>query len=202
MRPSTFAANPAARPPLEVEADIDQVTLARAKAGDPVAQTALVHRYERPVFALLWRMVGPDRLVVEDLTQETFLRVFRALRNFEYDGRARMITWILTITTRLALGHLRASRPRRDVDVAPGSVPVALPRPDQDADRRALAVALVDAVDGLGPPFRAAFLLREVHGLAYEEIAQALAIDIGTVKSRLSRARALLQAALAEMVDV
>jgi RNA polymerase sigma-70 factor (ECF subfamily) len=187
--------------PVEVDPDLDEVTLARAKAGDPAAQTALVHRYERPVFSLLWRIVGAERAVVEDLTQETFLRVFRALRNFEYDGRARLITWILTIATRLALGHLRASRPRRDTAIAPGSVPSALPRPDQDADRRALALALVEAVDGLGDPFRAAFLLREVHGLAYDEIALALAIDIGTVKSRLARARALLQAALAEMHD-
>jgi len=201
MRPSTFAANPAPRPSDEVDADLDRETLGRAQAGDAAAQTTLVQRYKRPVFSLLWRIVGPDRAVVEDLTQETFLRVFRALRAFEYDGRARLITWILTIATRLALGHLRASRPRRDVGAAPGSVPAELPRPDQDADRRALAVALVDAVDSLGPPFRAAFLLREVHGLSYEEIAQALAIDIGTVKSRLSRARALLQAALAEMID-
>jgi RNA polymerase sigma-70 factor (ECF subfamily) len=197
MRPSATA-SPA---PMEVDPDLDEVTLARAKAGDPAAQTALVQRYERPVFSLLWRIVGAERAVVEDLTQETFLRVFRALRNFEYDGRARLITWILTIATRLALGHLRASRPRRDAASAPGSVPTALPRPDQDADRRALALALVQAVDGLGDPFRAAFLLREVHGLSYDEIALALEIDLGTVKSRLARARALLQAALAEMHD-
>jgi RNA polymerase sigma-70 factor (ECF subfamily) len=187
--------------PATGEADLDEVTLARAKAGDPGAQTALVHRYERPVFALLWRMVGPDRAIVEDLTQETFLRVLRAMRDFKLDGRARMITWILTIATRLALGHLRASRPHRDTAIAPGSVPSALPRPDQDADRRALAAALVHAVDDLGAPFRAAFLLREVHGLSYDEIALALEIDIGTVKSRLARARACLQAALVGMRD-
>ena len=183
------------------ESDLDELTLARAKAGDPSAQTTLVHRYKRPVFSLLWRLIGPDRAVVEDLTQETFLRVFRALRGFEYSGRARLVTWILTISTRLALSHLRAARPRRDTPIAPGSVPSALPRPDQDADRHALAAALVEAVEQLSPPFRAAFLLREVHGLAYEEIAAALDIDIGTVKSRLARARALLQAALSEMHD-
>jgi RNA polymerase sigma-70 factor (ECF subfamily) len=203
MRPNTsrrpaapvLVATPATEP------DLDEVTFARAKAGDPGAQTALVHRYERPVFALLWRMVGPQRALVEDLTQETFLRVLRALRDFQYDGRARLVTWILTIATRLALGHLRAMRPHRDVAIAPGSVPVALPRPDQDADRRALGTALVQAVDDLSDPFRAAFLLREVHGLSYDEIALALDIDIGTVKSRLARARGFLQAALAGMRD-
>ena len=64
-----------------------------------------------------------------------------------------------------------------------------------------MAVALAEAIDGLGAPFRAAFLLREVHGLSYEEISQALEIDPGTVKSRLARARAALQEALAEMHD-
>src|SRR6185295_13715316 len=132
-------------PPQEELSDLDEITLARAKTGDPQAQTALIHRYERPVFSLLWRMVGPQRAIVEDLTQETFLRVLRAIRDFQYDGRARLVTWILTIATRLALGHLRASRPHRDAAIAPGSVPAALPRPDQDADRRALALALVEA---------------------------------------------------------
>jgi RNA polymerase sigma-70 factor (ECF subfamily) len=202
MRASTsrrIPARPLGAPP--AEPDLDEVTLARAKAGDPGAQTALVHRYERPVFALLWRIVGPDQSAVEDLTQETFLRVLRAIRDFQYDGRARLITWILTIATRLALGHLRTRRTRSDDASIPGSIPVALPRPDQDVARRALATALVQAIDDLGDPFRAAFLLRELHGLSYDEIALALEIDIGTVKSRLGRARAFLQAALAEMHD-
>lgn len=201
MRPSfSRRESPRAEAAPPVEPDLDEVTLARAKAGDQGAQTALVNRYKRPVFALLWRMIGPEEGVVDDLTQETFLRVLRALPEFRYDGRARLITWILTIATRLALGHLRARRTRHDV-LVPGSAPVALPQPDQAVSRRALAAALVQAIDELGPPFRAAFLLREVHGLSYDEIASALDIDVGTVKSRLGRARASLQLALAEMHD-
>ena len=185
----------------ETGPDLDEVTLASAKRGDPRAQAALVHRYERPIFSLLWRMVGPDREVVDDLTQETLLRALRALVRFEFDGRARLITWILTIATRLALDHLRTLRPRHDTASVPGAIPVTLPRPDQEADRRALAGALMQAVNALGPQFRAAFLLREVHGLTYEEISQALAIDVGTVRSRLARARGALQVALAELHD-
>jgi len=199
--PPRLSAVPTAVPqPAEVFDDLDEVTFARAKNGDQAAQAALVNRYKRPVFALLWRMVGPDRVLVEDLSQDTFLRVFRALRNFEHDGRARLITWILTIASRLAIDHLRAGRPREQEALA-GFCPLALSRPDQDADRKALARALGNAVESLGPSFRAAFLLREVHGLSYEEIAAALNIDLGTVKSRLSRARALLQAALADVHD-
>jgi RNA polymerase sigma-70 factor (ECF subfamily) len=185
----------------ESGSDLDEVTLARAKAGDPRAQAALVHRYERPIFSLLWRMVGPDREVVDDLTQETLLRALRSLVRFEYDGKARLITWILTIATRLALDHLRSLRPRHDTASVPGAIPVTLPRPDQEADRRALAGALMIAVENLGPQFRAAFLLREVNGLSYEEISQALSIDVGTVRSRLARARGSLQVALAELRD-
>jgi RNA polymerase sigma-70 factor (ECF subfamily) len=160
-----------------------------------------VHRYERPVFSLLWRMIGPQPAVVEDLTQETFLRVLRALERFEDDGRARMVTWVLSIASRLAIDHLRACRPHRDVTIVPGALPVALPSPEHEVNRRALGAALIQAVDSLSPQFRAAFLLREVHGLTYDEIALALEIDVGTVKSRLARARAALQAALAEMRD-
>jgi RNA polymerase sigma-70 factor, ECF subfamily len=197
MRPSTSRLAPAE----DSEPDLDEVTLARAKAGDARAQALFVQRYQRPIHSLLWRMVGPEPELVQDLAQETFLRVLRALTRFEYDGRARLITWILTIATRLALDHIRSSRPRSDLGSVPGSVPVTLPRPDQEADRHRLGGALKKAVEELGAPFRAAFLLREVHGLTYDEISLALQIDVGTVRSRLSRARAALQTALAEMHD-
>jgi RNA polymerase sigma-70 factor (ECF subfamily) len=187
--------------PQPVERDLDELTFTRAKNGEPSAQAALVDRYQRPVFSLLWRMIGPQRAAVEDLTQETFLRVLRSLRYFEYHGRARLVTWILTIASRLALDHLRAARTQRDASNAPALIPAALPRPDQHAQRQALGAALRQAIDDLDDPFRAAFLLREVHGLSYEEIAESLSIGVGTVKSRLARARAALQSALAEMHD-
>jgi RNA polymerase sigma-70 factor (ECF subfamily) len=179
--------------------EIDELSLARAQRGDRAAQSALVDRYQRPVFALLSRMIGRDRAAVEDLAQETFLRALRALPRFSAQGPARLSTWILTISTRLALDHLRRRAPRPDDVSDAGGLPAVLPWPDQDVHRRAVAAALTDAVAALAPPFRAAFLLREVHGLSYEEIARALEIDGGTVKSRLSRARAALQEALAEM---
>jgi RNA polymerase sigma factor (sigma-70 family) len=188
-------------PPPPAAPELDGVTLARAKAGDRKAQAAIVHRYERPVFSLLWRMIGPHPAVVEDLTQETFLRVLRALDRFEDDGRARMVTWVLSIASRLAIDYLRSCKPRRDVAIVPGALPAAMPTPEHEVNRRALGAALVHAVDGLSPQFRAAFLLREVNGLSYDEIGLALDIDVGTVKSRLARARAALQAALVEMHD-
>jgi RNA polymerase sigma-70 factor (ECF subfamily) len=186
---------------IDDRADLDEVTLARAQRGDRDARAALITRYQRPVFALLSRMLSRQRALIEDMAQETFLRVLRALPTFDARGPARLGTWILTIATRLVLDHFRR-RPENVLDLqAAGAMPTALPRPDQDVDRRALAVELLRAVDELGAPFRAAFLLREAHGLSYDEIASVLEVDIGTVKSRLARARRALQTALAEMHD-
>jgi RNA polymerase sigma-70 factor, ECF subfamily len=185
----------------QAASDLDEITLARAQSGDRLAKAALIERYQRPVFALLSRMLGNDSEIIDDLAQETFARVLRALPGFDRYGRARLITWILTIATRLALDHLRASNARRDPSEIPGGLPVSLPRPDQLADQRALGVALVGAVEALPPAFRAAFLLREIHGLTYEEISEALHVDLGTVRSRLARARGLLQRMLSAVHD-
>jgi RNA polymerase sigma-70 factor (ECF subfamily) len=191
------------RSPASAERDreLDVETLGRAQTGDQAAQAALIERYQRPVFALLSRMVGADHELVEDLAQETFLRVLGALAGFDPRGPARLVTWILTIAGHLAIDHLRAAGSRGEVSAAAGSLPAVLPRPDQVAQRRDLAVALAAAVDDLGPRFRAAFVLREVQGLSYEEIATVLDIHVGTVKSRLSRARWALKRSLAELHD-
>lgn len=174
-----------------VPAELDDLTLARAQRGEGPACRALVERYQRPVFALISRMCGPMRC--EDLAQETFLRVFTALPRFVAPGPARLSTWILTIATRLALDELR----RRPLVTAALDDKLAGPgRTDEGADRRALRAALQRAVADLSPDQRAVVLLREVHGLDYDEIARALDIDLGTVKSRLHRARAALRTAL------
>jgi len=183
------AASPADRPSRE----LDELTVSRAVRGEGAATRALVTHYQRPVFALLGRMLRPragDR--VEDLAQETFLRVFRALPEFKLAGTARLSTWILTIATRLALDELARRPPREDVEaeLAGG------PRGDAELERRLIGAAIERAVAALGADHQAVFLLREVHELEYDEIARALEIDLGTVKSRLGRARAALRQAL------
>ena len=186
-------------------AELDEVTLARAQRGDAAATRALVERYQRPVFALLARMLL-GRAEVEDLAQETFMRVFTALPRFDRAGSAKLSTWILTIASRVALDQLARHAPAvRDVrDVRDPSDLAAIPAraadgADVGADRSALRRALEAAVAALPPAFRAAFLLREYHGLEYDEIARALDIELGTVRSRLARARAELRANLAEV---
>ncbi len=182
--------------------ELDDLTLARAQRGDRAAFRALVERYQRPVFALLARMLSPSGrdALVEDVAQETFVRVYRGLPEFGQDGRRRLCAWILTIATRLALDELRR-RPLGTEAIDGRSSLAAGERADAGLERRVLRSAIERAVAALPPEYRAAFLLREVHELDYEQIAQALAIDLGTVKSRLHRARAALRAALAGFVD-
>jgi len=179
-------------------AELDDLTLARARRGDREAFRELVERHEVQVFALLGRMLLGRGALVEDLAQETFLRVFTALHRFDPAGPARLGTWILTIATRLALDELKRRTPV--ATQLPGDL-AADARTDADAaaERRALGGAIAQAVEALTPEQRAAFLLREHHGLEYGEIAEVLSIDLGTVKSRIARARTALRAALAEV---
>ena len=128
----------------EDRSDLDEVTLARARTGDRQAFRALVERYERPVFALLGRMLlraGRESLV-EDLAQETFVRVFRGLGKFGADGRNNLSAWILTIAARLAIDELRRRQPR----VEPLRRGTRSPSRPTSRDRRARAIG------GASPP--------------------------------------------------
>jgi len=178
-------------------AELDAATLRAAVAGDHAATRALVEIYQVRVFALVSRMlVGRGRATVEDVAQETFLHVFRKLAAFADDGPARLSTWILTIAARRAIDELRRARPMLVADIEPEDPGRG---PDERRARRDLVAAIERALAALTPPLRAAFLLREYHELDYADIARALEIDLGTVKSRLSRARAELRIQLAEV---
>jgi RNA polymerase sigma-70 factor (ECF subfamily) len=189
----------AARPPAGRPPELERALLERAQRGDEVACRALVVRYQQPVFATLARVLGRGQRLelVPDLAQETFLRVFRELPAFRPEAPGRLSSWILTIAARLALDELK----RRRLDLlAPEDAVERLVDPagsGQDAEQAETAVVLDRALATLGPGLRAVLLLRVVEELPYEEIARALAIEIGTVKSRLARARAALGQALA-----
>lgn len=186
--------------------ELDDLALHRAQRGDHAAFRQLVERYERPVWDLVWRLVAPAGLAAraEDLTQETFLRVYRALHSFDPAGPARLSTWIFTIASRLALNELRAGKAAAravDVDAALDElltqVPAAAATPARDVARRQLGEQLAAAVGALPAPARAVLVLSDVFELSHDEIARALDVEPGTVKSRLSRARAAVRAQLA-----
>lgn len=178
-----------------VPAQLDELTLRRAQKGDERAWRDLIARYQQPVHALIWRLfAGRARHRVEDLVQETFVRVLRALPEFELTGPATLSTWMLTIATRLTLNELRKPELARLE-----AEPMGDDRSDASAERRELGRAIADGVAALPDAQRAVFVLREYHGLDYAEIARVLEIELDTVKSRLNRARAALRERLAPL---
>jgi len=189
----------------------DQEVVALARAGKEVAYRELLHRYERPVFSLVYRMVR-DRETAEDLAQETFVKVLNALDS--YRPEYRFSSWIFKIANNAAIDHLR----RRELntlslDGAPGAVTpseveaTALQAADHslsplaELESRELGTAIEQAVAQLRPDYRACILLRHVEGRAYEEIADALDLPLGTVKTYIHRARLELRDHLAHLKD-
>lgn len=186
--------------------ELDPFTLRRAAEGDKRAFRHLVETYEAKVRAVVGRMwLGRSRHEVDDLCQECFLRVYRALPGFDPDGTARLSTWILTIATRLTIDELRKRRPvthAASLDTAVTS-PVAPASSGADAclRRTRLRRAMHDALLALKPEHRAIFVLHVFEGLSYVEISVALEVELGTVKSRLGRARARLRRELAPLKE-
>ena len=167
--------------------------LKRAQRGDERAFSLIVRAYETPVFNYVLRLVG-DRALAEDLTQEVFLRVFQGLPSFSL--RCRFTTWLFQVTKNRVLDELRASerRPRSVCsldEMAPFEVL------DQPFERIEAVDALWRAVENLNVDLKMALLLRDVVGLAYNEIADALEITLATVKWRIYKAREEVQVALA-----
>jgi RNA polymerase sigma-70 factor (ECF subfamily) len=174
---------------------LDELTVRRAQRGEERAWRALVERYQAPVHALVWRLLaGRARHRTPDLVQETFVRVLRALPTWNPAGAASLQTWILTIATRLTLNELR--RPEMTAIVGE---PPAHDATDASSERARIAAAIAAGVGALPDAQRAVFVLREYHELEYADIAEALGLDLGTVKSRLSRARAALRERLPEL---
>lgn len=177
---------------------LDELTLRRAQRGDERAWRALVERHQAAISALLWRLLaGRARHRVEDLMQETFVRVLRALPTFDPQGPASLSTWILTIATRLALSELRK---RETLPESEAPELACHDTPATTAERRRLGEALARAVMQLPDGQRVVLVLREYHELEYSEIAELLELELGTVRSRLARAREAVRAQLAAMV--
>ena len=171
----------------------DPGVLRKAQRGDERAFTLIVRAYEQPVFNYVLRLVG-DRSLAEDLTQEIFLRVFQGLPGFSL--RSRFTTWLFQVTKNRVLDELRAleRRPRSVVtldDIPPLEVV------DQPFERTETIDAVWRAIESLNVDLKMALLLRDVVGLAYTEIADALEITLATVKWRIYKAREEVQGTLA-----
>ncbi len=167
-----------------------------ARSGDRTAIRALVRCYQGRVFRLACRAAGND--AAEDVTQEAFIRVLRSLPRFDPKGAAKLSTWVLGIAARTAIDHHRRRRTRTNHLTALPE-PLDPEQPDVSLARAEIGARVAAAVGTLRPDIRATFVLRAYHEMTMPEIAEALDIDLGTVKSRLSRARAALRDRLGDV---
>jgi RNA polymerase sigma-70 factor (ECF subfamily) len=190
------------------EAEEDRGFIARAQQGDRAAFRSLVERHQRRAFAIALALVR-DENDARELVQDAFLRVFKGLENFQ--GGSSFFTWLYRIITNLSIDLIR--KPGRQlVDIDEGrfesdeSTEAEFPLlsrvdgsdPADVVRRREIAARLQVALDALPPYHRGVIVMREIEGLSYEEMAQAMGVSKGTIMSRLFHARQKLQKALAD----
>ncbi|HQZ12743.1 MAG TPA: RNA polymerase sigma factor [Devosia sp.] len=182
----------------------DAALLALARQRNEAAVRELIRRNNQRLFRAARAILRNDA-EAEDVVQETYVKAFTRLATFE--GRSAFSTWLTRIAINEALGRRRKKRPTLDIEAAelaqtggaeiipfPGAaVP---PSPEASAMRGEMQKILEELVDSLPEPFRVVFVLREVEDLSTDEVASHLSIQLGTVKTRLFRARKLLREGL------
>ncbi|TFV52825.1 sigma-70 family RNA polymerase sigma factor [Blastococcus sp. TF02A-35] len=170
--------------------------LARTAAGDPLAAATLVRETQSDV----WRLCAAlgDRDTADDLTQETYLRAFAALHRFE--GRSSVRTWLLSIARRVCADAVR-SRRRRRLTLVRETTDLELLATEATADDVGEGAAVSDLLARLDTERREAFVLTQLLGLSYAEAAEVAGCPVGTIRSRVARARADLVASLARVSE-
>jgi len=185
---------------------IDDLSLVcRCQAGDLAAFNVLVERYQGKVFNAVHRMVGHYE-DARDVTQDAFCKALAALDGFR--GNSGFYTWIFRIAANAAISHRRRSgrmQPaeiREETDVAGKIRRSAEPEhgPVQSAENLEAAAEVALALQKLDPEFRAALVLKDIEGCDYDEIAEILEVPLGTVKSRIHRARMEMRTLLEPML--
>lgn len=194
------------RGPMKAAGELDELTVARARRGDREALGALARWCGPRVHALAARMmVGRGADAADDVAQETLVKVVRGIGRFDPRGAAKLSTWVLTIATRTCIDALRRRRvTAKEIGIGfeiEHDAPDDGPLPDERVAQRDLARRVRRAMADLPADQRAALVLRAYHDCDYPEIAASLGVEVGTVKSRLSRARAALRLAVADVED-
>ncbi|TFH65761.1 MAG: sigma-70 family RNA polymerase sigma factor [Candidatus Zixiibacteriota bacterium] len=164
----------------------------RVQEGEMVSYNTLVNRYKDRLFNVLYRMLSSED-EANDLLQETFLRVWQ--HKMSYDFRFAFSTWIYTIALNLARNELRRRKKIKFLDIFDFADKLAAKEEKKDTSTN-LKTLLESEMKRLPEKYKTAFLLRDVDNLSYEEIAQVLGVPLGTVKSRVNRARAILRTRL------
>ena len=193
-----------------MDREADQVLVSRVQAGDQGAFNLLVLKYQRKVLRLVSRLIR-DPEEVEDVVQEAFIKAYRALPQFR--GDSAFYTWLYRIAVNTAKNHLVSlgKQPIPMTDLAPDeedtesfesqAVISDNQTPESLLLSRQIAETVNRSIEALPPDLRAAITLREIEGLSYEEIAEAMNCPIGTVRSRIFRAREFIAAELRPLLD-
>lgn len=211
--PTTRARLRALKATREGEAEVDHELVRRAQKGDEAAFRSLVERHQRRAFAIAIGLVRNEQ-DARDLVQDAFLRVHKSLPSFQ--GSSSFFTWLYRIVTNLAIDlvrrpgrnvveleeeHQRTSSPSNEPTDHPWVARVDGADPIDVLRRKELAARMRTAIDALPSYHKAVILMREVEGLSYEEMAEAMQVSKGTIMSRLFHARQKLQKALADCYD-
>ena len=193
-----------------MDREADQVLVSRVQAGDQAAFNLLVLKYQRKVLRLVSRLIR-DPAEVEDVVQEAFVKAYRALPQFR--GESAFYTWLYRIAVNTAKNHLvslgKQPIPMTDLtqdeedteSFDSGAVVADKQTPESLLLSRQIAETVNRSIEALPPDLRAAITLREIEGLSYEEIAEAMNCPIGTVRSRIFRAREFIAAELRPLLD-
>lgn len=178
------------------ERDVDQQLVERVQSGDKHAFDLLVSKYQRKLGRLISRFVR-DSAEAEDVTQDAFIKAYRALPSFR--GESAFYTWLYRIGINTAKNHLLATKRRAptntpfDADEAESFEEASLLREVSTPENELMSKQVVDVVQSslqqLPEDLRSALTLREIEGLSYEEIASVMNCPVGTVRSRIFRAR-------------
>jgi RNA polymerase sigma-70 factor (ECF subfamily) len=192
---------------VEPSQQMDHELVARVQRGDSKAFDLLVRKYQHRIVALIGRYVS-DWSECQDVAQEAFLRAYRAMGSFR--GDAQFYTWLHRIAVNTAKNHLVANGrrpPTDDIDVADAEQYDSGIRlrdndtPERELMRQQMEQTVMRAVEALPEELRTAITLREVEGLSYEEIAARMDCPIGTVRSRIFRAREAIEQELKPLLD-
>ena len=185
------------------EAQVVGLLVRRCIGGDAAAWEEIVQRYHRRIYNVCYRFAG-DAENAQDLTQEVFIKMYRTLNTYD-SGKGAFMTWVTTITRNLLVDHFRKSKGDRltdsidqpvseHEDAQPLSAQIADPAlpPDAAVQSRETREMVHLALQKLSPELREAVILRDLQDMDYREIASALRVPEGTVKSRINRGRAEL----------
>jgi RNA polymerase sigma-70 factor (ECF subfamily) len=181
----------------------EQELLDRCLAGEDSAWEALLKAYSRKIYNLCYRFTGRGE-EAEDVTQEVFIKVFQTLKSY-HAAQGSFGTWLNRVARNHLVDHYRRARKDRVTSSLEEELPEAeqLPSPHMEptgqVESRERREVLQQALDKLSPDLREAVILRDLHDLDYEEIAQVLSVPQGTVKSRINRGRLELGRVLKRM---